>query len=145
MLFIREGILCQLWSKFAESSVRRPQSFRNISVDDLLDSANRHLAVGLLNIYHFQVQQSKRRGFFGSFPVFAMRYKKTGAFPMNHFQSYRFPLAVTEIFLFYNGDTFPVCPRCRITLEREYQSYCDRCGQRLDWRTYEQAHIVTTL
>lgn len=25
------------------------------------------------------------------------------------------------------------CPRCFSLLEREYQMYCDRCGQHLDW------------
>ncbi len=28
---------------------------------------------------------------------------------------------------------FPVCPQCGITLNREYQRYCDRCGQQLSW------------
>lgn len=31
---------------------------------------------------------------------------------------------------------FPVCPRCDITMEREYQFFCDRCGQRLDWEAF---------
>ena len=26
-----------------------------------------------------------------------------------------------------------LCPRCRIPLDRDYQSYCDRCGQHLNW------------
>lgn len=29
---------------------------------------------------------------------------------------------------------YPVCPRCDQTFEREYQRFCDRCGQRLAWR-----------
>ena len=35
----------------------------------------------------------------------------------------------------YQGEDvyYPVCPRCGSTMEREYQSYCDRCGQRLSW------------
>jgi len=56
--------------------------------------------------------------------------------------SYRKPLAVTEILLLLNGDAFPVCPRCRITLEREYQRFCDRCGQHLDWDNFDDAEIV---
>ena len=28
---------------------------------------------------------------------------------------------------------YPLCPSCRRELEREYQNYCDRCGQRLLW------------
>ena len=56
--------------------------------------------------------------------------------------SYREPLRVTEIILLLNGDRFPVCPRCKVTLEREYQSYCDRCGQRLNWDDFENAEVV---
>ena len=32
------------------------------------------------------------------------------------------------------GCEFPVCPGCGCTLEREYQSYCDRCGCKLNWK-----------
>lgn len=56
--------------------------------------------------------------------------------------SYREPLAVTEILLLPNGDAFFVCPRCKITLERAYQSYCDRYGQCLDWDDFDNAKIV---
>ena len=36
------------------------------------------------------------------------------------------------------GDSyFPVCPNCNCTLEREFQSYCDRCGQRLSWSLFK--------
>ena len=38
--------------------------------------------------------------------------------------------------------TYPVCPGCGCTLEREYQNYCDRCGQRLDWDNYDHAAII---
>ncbi|MBQ7874357.1 MAG: hypothetical protein IJ306_04250 [Oscillospiraceae bacterium] len=50
--------------------------------------------------------------------------------------SYRTPLAVTETFTYKGGYEFAVCPRCHISLEREYQAFCDRCGQALDWRKY---------
>lgn len=53
--------------------------------------------------------------------------------------SYRTPLAVTDILRLPNGWDFPVCPRCKITLEREYQHFCDRCGQCLDWNNYDNA------
>lgn len=29
---------------------------------------------------------------------------------------------------------FSVCPKCGSILERDYQAYCDRCGQSLSWR-----------
>lgn len=44
-------------------------------------------------------------------------------------KEYRKPLAVTEW-----RALGPVCPRCNRTLDREYQKFCDRCGQRLAWR-----------
>lgn len=56
--------------------------------------------------------------------------------------SYRLPLPVKEILLLGNRDTFPICPSCNITLEREYQSFCDRCGQRLNWDSFENADVV---
>ena len=53
---------------------------------------------------------------------------------------YRFPMEVTEK-LFYEQLEFPVCPRCRNSLEREYQSFCDRCGQKLSWKKYDTYNI----
>ncbi len=40
------------------------------------------------------------------------------------------------------GSYYPVCPGCQITLEREYQNYCDRCGQRLDWSGFDTAIVL---
>ena len=56
--------------------------------------------------------------------------------------SFRIPMAVNEVHLYRNNMTFSVCPRCRVTLDREYQSYCDRCGQALDWRHFSRALVV---
>ena len=59
--------------------------------------------------------------------------------------TYRQPMPVLQIRCFrYSGGTtgFPVCPRCGITMEREYQRFCDRCGQRLDWRSFKKAKLV---
>lgn len=47
--------------------------------------------------------------------------------------SFRIPLAVSEYRQFNDREGYWVCPRCDITLDREYQAYCDRCGQCLDW------------
>lgn len=55
--------------------------------------------------------------------------------------SYRTPLSFNKILLFDNNYSFPVCPRCDRTLEREYQAYCDRCGQCLDWKNFSKAAI----
>ena len=57
-------------------------------------------------------------------------------------ESFRLPMTVMEIHLFHGRDAFPVCPRCRITMDREHQRFCDRCGQALDWKRYKKALIV---
>ena len=59
--------------------------------------------------------------------------------------SYRLSKPVTAIRHYpklYPPTSFPVCPRCDVTLEREYQSYCDRCGQHLNWRGYGKTTTV---
>lgn len=55
--------------------------------------------------------------------------------------TYRLPKLVTEVRVFPERYPYGVCPRCKITLEREYQKYCDRCGQRLDWSKYDDAKV----
>ena len=55
------------------------------------------------------------------------------AMPVAHIRCYRWQ---------YSLAGFPVCPRCAITLDREYQSYCDRCGQHLDWSNFHKATII---
>lgn len=57
-------------------------------------------------------------------------------------EDYREAMGVEEVLLFPNGNAYAVCPRCKITLEREYQSYCDRCGQHLDWRGFRKARVI---
>lgn len=58
-----------------------------------------------------------------------------------HEVTYRIPMTVTEIMEFPTT-SFPICPRCQITMEYEYAAFCDRCGQRLDWSMYDDAKIV---
>ncbi len=59
--------------------------------------------------------------------------------------SFRRPMAVAERLAFRSGGIYPLCPRCGATLDREYQNYCDRCGQRLDWTDIHNAPVVTRL
>ena len=54
--------------------------------------------------------------------------------------TYRVPLPVTKVIAFTNT-TYPLCPRCDLSLEREYMSFCDRCGQKLNWDLFEHAAI----
>lgn len=55
---------------------------------------------------------------------------------------YRLPMLVNECHILGSSGVFPVCPRCRCTFDREYTSFCDRCGQRLDWQNYEFAVVI---
>lgn len=58
---------------------------------------------------------------------------------------YRRPMQVSEVKIF---PTFPrktgyyVCPRCKITMDREFMAFCDRCGQCLDWHGYRNAKVI---
>ena len=55
--------------------------------------------------------------------------------------SFRLPMPVTERLTFRNGGGFPICPRCDVSMEREYMRFCDRCGQRLNWRDFDNAKV----
>lgn len=56
--------------------------------------------------------------------------------------TYRIPMEVTQILKLPNETSYPVCPRCRIAVEREYMHFCDRCGQKLDWSKLKNAFFV---
>ena len=53
-------------------------------------------------------------------------------------ESYRTPMPVTH-FSMHQNTAYYICPRCQITMEREFMAYCDRCGQCLTWRGYRKA------
>ena len=55
--------------------------------------------------------------------------------------SYRIPLPVTKV-VAYSKTTYPICPRCTVSLEWEYISFCDRCGQNLNWDLFEHAKVI---
>ena len=56
--------------------------------------------------------------------------------------SFRRAMLVTRSRFIRTLGTYPVCPRCKLTLDREYQRFCDRCGQRLDWSRYDNAVVI---
>lgn len=59
--------------------------------------------------------------------------------------AFREPMPVKQIrcFQYLSGMAgFPVYPQCGRTMERKYQPYCDRCGQRLDWDNFSKATII---
>ena len=61
---------------------------------------------------------------------------------------YRTPMQVKEI-LVYNGNmyefnskaVYPICPRCDVSMEYDYQRYCSCCGQKLSWVHYKDAKL----
>ena len=55
---------------------------------------------------------------------------------LTEFVSYRFPKPVKKVLLLPNNDSYPLCPRCGFSLEREYMAFCDRCGQHLTWKIF---------
>lgn len=55
---------------------------------------------------------------------------------------YRQPMPVRELVRYRSGETFPICPQCGCSMEREYQRFCDRCGQRLGWKGFRKAQII---
>lgn len=57
-------------------------------------------------------------------------------------EAFRSSMAVTQVYRYRDGSVYAVCPRCGVTMEREYQSYCDRCGQCLGWTSFAQAAVV---
>ena len=50
--------------------------------------------------------------------------------------SYRVPKRVRKCILL-NDSLYAVCPRCGVSIERDYVAYCSRCGQMLNWVGYE--------
>ena len=57
-------------------------------------------------------------------------------------EAYRTPMMVKKIMIFEFKDQsfgYYICPRCNVSMEREFTSFCDRCGQALDWKEYKKA------
>ena len=54
--------------------------------------------------------------------------------------AYRRPMSVNEFLIYSNDNAYPICPKCGSSMERDYQSFCDRCGQKLDWNDFGNAH-----
>lgn len=48
---------------------------------------------------------------------------------------YRIEISVRQS-RFYGIDRYPICPRCGISLEREFMKFCNNCGQKLGWDKY---------
>lgn len=57
--------------------------------------------------------------------------------------SYRVPCLVTHMVQYApHGLLYPLCPRCKTGMDREYANFCDRCGQKLCWDKIDDAEIL---
>ena len=59
--------------------------------------------------------------------------------------SSRSPMSVTYIRCHqetFGSSNYPVCPCCKATLDREYQAFCDRCGQCFSWKDFHKTTVV---
>ena len=56
--------------------------------------------------------------------------------------SFRMPLAVSEFYRMNNGYTYPICPRCHVSFDREFVPYCSHCGQALCWDDYPKKAVI---
>lgn len=56
--------------------------------------------------------------------------------------TFRVPMRVTTVRLFQSGDTYAVCPKCQLSLTREFMAFCDVCGQKLSWRQFGKAEVI---
>lgn len=54
--------------------------------------------------------------------------------------SYRVPRLVRDSSICLDGYYYARCPRCQSSLGRDYQLYCDRCGQALDWSKWAEEY-----
>jgi hypothetical protein len=63
-------------------------------------------------------------------------------------ETYRSPMPVTAVRCYPNCPqlfTYPLCPRCGLIIEREYQCFCVHCGQALDWKQFCKAIVTPAL
>lgn len=56
--------------------------------------------------------------------------------------TYRLPRTVNAIRIYRDRNCFPICPRCKMVIKYEYQSYCGNCGQYLDWSKLDDAEEI---
>ena len=50
-----------------------------------------------------------------------------------HACSYRSPMQVKLYMRTWCRDYYPICPRCSSSMDRDFVSYCNQCGQKMAW------------
>ena len=65
--------------------------------------------------------------------------------PENEPAAFRVPVPVTAVRV-YSSDSrsssYPLCPRCMQPMTREYQAFCENCGQALSWKGFSKAIVI---
>ena len=67
--------------------------------------------------------------------------KKWVLIPVSEAVKCQFAL-ITEAVVYYDRSAYFRCPNCKISLERDFQQYCDRCGQKLKWPSLEKIKYI---
>ena len=65
--------------------------------------------------------------------------------PVQQELSYRKPMKVNTMIGYQNskGITYyPICPRCDISFEHDFQNFCSHCGQNLSWENFPHDTII---
>lgn len=54
------------------------------------------------------------------------------------------PRMEVELFRYlgFEENGYSICPKCGYALEREYQQYCDQCGQLLGWNKFSRDEVA---
>lgn len=89
-----------------------------------------------------QEQQGKIIALWPPTKVSVKRKKNVKETALEEAFSYRVPMEVTQILKLENEEYYPVCPRCETSIEREYMSFCNCCGQKLGWKKRKDAVYV---
>ena len=59
--------------------------------------------------------------------------------------SFFYPLptaGLCAVHIYKDETAYAPCPRCKGIIDREYQFFCDSCGQRIDWFGLDDAKEV---
>ncbi len=55
---------------------------------------------------------------------------------------FRKQMPVAQVMIYSDGTGYYICPRCRVTMDREFVDFCDCCGQHLSWKNYRKAKKI---
>ena len=67
-----------------------------------------------------------------------LKHVKPITYSVDH-EAYRIPMKITSVREYAECthlQSFPLCQRCLQPIEREHQSFCNHCGQALDWNGF---------